>query len=193
MVQFDRRDLEEALITLGELVEARGHSFELAVIGGGSLLLQGELTRTTEDLDVLARIDRGGYVTAEPLPEPLRDAVREVAGLYALGEQWLNAGPTDLLRYGLPRDFQGRCETRRYGGLTLHLAGRLDQIAFKLYAAVDHSPRSKHFTDLQELAPTREELLFAASWAVTHDTSDDFKDQLDQVLEVLGVDLEDVT
>ncbi len=63
--------LIEALETLGELLEERGHRYELAVVGGGSLLLQGLLSRTTADLDVVARIESSGYLTAEPLPEVL--------------------------------------------------------------------------------------------------------------------------
>ena len=187
MSDFTTQILEEALATLGELLESEGHAYELAAIGGGSLLLQGRLRRTTLDLDVVARLESSQYLSAEPLPRPLRQAVEEVARVYGLEPRWLNAGPTDLLRFGLPAGFHDRTETRRYSSLTLHLAGRLDQIAFKLYAAVDHGPRSKHFLDLQELAPTLDELLFGARWAVTHDPSAAFRDQLEQALELLGV------
>ena len=185
--------LIEALETLGELLEERGHRYELAVVGGGSLLLQGLLSRTTADLDVVARIESSGYLTAEPLPEVLKEAVAEVATLFSdigrtIGSSWLNSGPTDLLRFGLPEGFSARSELRNYGALTLRLAGRLDQIAFKLYAAVDQGPRSKHFRDLQELKPSREELVFGARWTVTHDTSEPFEDQLRQALKALGVE-----
>lgn len=187
MDDFNSSDLEKALAGLGELIEDQAQSHELVVVGGGSLLLQGRLRRTTQDLDVVARVEQGAYVTAEPLPEALREAVRQVADLYALGDEWLNAGPAGLLQFGLPVGFSERKETRRYGGLTLHLAGRLDQIAFKLYAAVDQGPRSKHVRDLQDLEPTQDELVFGARWAVTHDTSAGFRDQLVQALEALGV------
>jgi len=178
--------LTEALTSLRELLADRGVSSELVVIGGGGLLLQGVLTRTTADLDVVARVEGGKLATAEPLPTPLVDAAAEVARLYRLPETWLNSGPTDLLTFGLPEGFADRQETRRFGGLTLRLAGRLDQIAFKLYAAVDQGPRSKHVRDLQEMSPTREELQFAARWSLTHDTSPDFRDQLEQALAFLG-------
>lgn len=185
---MDAQLLIEALETLGELLGERGHRYELAVLGGGSLLLQGLLSRTTADLDVVARIESSAYRTAEPLPKALKEAVGEVATLYSLGRSWLNSGPTDLLRFGLPDGFSDRSEMRKYGALTLRLAGRLDQIAFKLYAAVDQGPRSKHFRDLQELGPSREELVHGARWAVTHDTSEPFEDQLWQALEALGVE-----
>jgi hypothetical protein len=187
MTGFTSQGLEEALSTLGQYLESESMAFELVVIGGGSLLLQGSLRRTTEDLDVVARIEDGAYVTAEPFPEALRQAAHEVAGLHSLGSRWLNAGPTELLRFGMPPGFDERKETRRYGGLTLHLAGRLDQIAFKLYAAVDLGPRSKHVRDLKDLVPTRDELLFGARWAITHDPSPAFRDQLVQALASLGV------
>ncbi|HEX9505387.1 MAG TPA: hypothetical protein VGA62_05215, partial [Acidimicrobiia bacterium] len=72
-----------------------------------------------------------------------------------------------------------------------HLAGRTDLICFKLYAAVDQGPRSKHFADLQELAPTRDELLVAARWTLTHDTSSGYRGELVKALAVLGVEIND--
>lgn len=186
MVDLTNDRLQEALVTLGELLASRGQNFALVIVGGGGLLLQGRLTRTTEDLDVVARVEHGRYLSAEPLPEALREAAREVATLHGLHPEWLNAGPTDLLRFGLPAGFEDRTDTRHFGGVTIHLAGRLDQIAFKLYAAVDRGPRSKHFRDLQELNPTNDELVVAARWAITHDTSPEFEDQLQQALAALG-------
>ena len=188
MVDLDNKRLERALGALGELLEDRGEQHDLVVIGGGSLLLQGQLSRTTEDLDVVARILDGGYLSAEPLPSSLVAAIVEVARLFSLSEKWLNAGPADLLRLGLPTGFDERKEERGYQTLTLHMAGRLDQIAFKLYAAVDRGPESKHFLDLKNLQPTDDELLFGARWSITHDPSEAFRDQLSQALEALGVD-----
>lgn len=88
---------------------------------------------------------------------------------------------------GLPVGFSGRLETRRYGGLTLHLASRRDQIAFKLYAAVDQGPGSKHVEDLRALAPTPEELVHAARWARTHDPSEGFRSELRAALRHFGI------
>ncbi len=186
-MSFDTSSLTTALEALGELLQERQLSYNLVVIGGGSLLLQGLLRRPTVDLDVVALATESEYRSAEPLPLALTQAVREVGTLFGLSESWLNAGPADLLRFGLPKGFEKRCELQRYSTLTLQLAGRLDQIAFKLYAAVDQGPTSKHFLDLQDLGASPEELLHGARWAITHDTSEPFRDQLSQALEALGV------
>ena len=69
----------------------------------------------------------------------------------------------------------------------LHLADRRDQIFFKLYAAADQGPRSKHFEDLRRLEATPDELHAAAAWAQTHDPSEGFGSELRRALRDLGV------
>jgi len=100
----------------------------------------------------------------------------------------MNPGPTDLLRLGLPEGFEQRTVLKVYGGLTVHIASRFDQICFKLYASVDQGPQSKHFMDLLRLEPTKPELHEARSWCFTHDPSPTFADQLGQALAVLDAD-----
>lgn len=181
-------DVEQALALLGDLLADRGQAFEVHAIGGGSLLLLGLIDRPTEDLDLVA-IDRDGeMLSAEPVPPALAQAAAEVAALLGLAPTWINAGPTSLLRFGLPAGYLARTSTRRYGALTVHLAGRFDQVCFKLYAATDLGPRSKHAADLRALQPSRDELLDAARWARTHDPSAPFLDQLQQALTSFGVE-----
>ena len=93
--------------------------------------------------------------------------------------------------FGLPRGFADRVEVRTWGGLTVYLACRVDQVALKLYAAADHWPdRNRHLVDLRQLLPTREELEAAARWCRTHDPSEGFRDfQLRPVLASLGVEV----
>lgn len=62
------------------LLTDRGHAFDLALVGGGALMLTGLMQeRSTHDLDVVALVDGSELRTANPLPEPLLDAVRDVA------------------------------------------------------------------------------------------------------------------
>lgn len=61
-------------------------------------------------------------------------------------------------------------------------------IVFKLYAAVDQGPRSRHLQDLLELGPDRDELLAAARWTVTHDPSPGYRSLLIETLRQLGVE-----
>jgi hypothetical protein len=83
-------------------------------------------------------------------------------------------------------------ETRNYGTLTLHLAGRFDQICFKVYAAADQGIRSKHAVDLRALLPAREELLAAGRWSTTHDPSEEYRRELVALLAAFGVEDADV-
>jgi len=184
--------LEMALEALGDVLEARGESHELAVIGGGALILLGLVDRATKDLDVVARVEGGRWFTAEPLPDRLAEAVRDVASALDLSDDWLNSGPTELLALGLPAGFAERASVRRYGALMVHFASRKDQVAFKLYAAVDQGADSKHFSDLRKLSPTPSELLEAARWTRTHDSSEGFALVLRQALAALGVEDADV-
>lgn len=171
---------------LGELLADRGHSIEVVAIGGGSLLLLQLIERPTKDLDLVAIVDDGKYVSAQPLPVFLAAAVSDVALATGLRGDWLNAGPTSLLDFGLPDGFETRMTSKRFGGLVVHLAGRSDQICFKLYASVDQGPVSKHALDLKKLEASPAELLHAAAWCKTHDPSEAFADQLELALQALG-------
>lgn len=185
---LDERSLPPLLDALGEVLASRGQRYEVVAIGGSALLLLGYIHRATRDLDLVALIQGGRMVTAKPLPAALAEAVADVARARGLRPDWLNPGPTSLLDLGLPTGFAERLETRAYKALTLHLAGRFDQIAFKLYAAVDQGPDSKHTADLRALTPAPAELRIAARWTRTHDPSEGFRGQLLQALASFGVE-----
>jgi hypothetical protein len=179
--------LEEALVILGQLLADREQHFEIVAIGGGSLLLLGQIERPTRDLDLVALVEKGQLVSANPLPQVLMQAAEEVGKALELGKDWLNIGPASLLKWGLPLGFMDRMHTRRYKGLTIHLADRFDQICFKLYASVDQGPESKHFADLIRLNPSIDELKKAKSWCITHDVSEAFETEINNVLETVNV------
>jgi hypothetical protein len=177
--------LEQALELLGELLEEGKAAHEIVVIGGGGLVLLNLIDRATRDIDVVALFEGGTYQTSEPLPPVLKQAIKEVALVLNLDEDWVNAAPTDLLRHGLPEGFQKRVVVRQYKALTVQLASRYDQIHFKLYAAVDQGPRSKHFVDLKRLQPNVEELIAAARWCLTQ--ADGIEEDLRGAMQALGV------
>lgn len=164
----------------------RDQYYEVVAIGGGSLLLLGQVHRATKDLDLVALMEDDHFISANPLPFNLLQA--EVGKALQLGKEWLNPGPSSLLDLGLPPGFKTRMQTCHYGGLTIHLSGRLDQICFKLYAAVDQGPYSKHFADLTFLQPMRDELIVAKKWCITHDVSEAFAEELNKVLIALRID-----
>jgi hypothetical protein len=186
-VDITQEALDGILSALGEQLRALGARLEIVVVGGSALLALGLVRRPTKDIDVLAIAENGELHRADPLPEALQVAAGRVKRDFGLDEDWLNAGPTDLLKWGLPEGFWSRITTRRYeDALTVHFAGRLDQIHFKLYAMVDQAG-GRHEADLRSLRPTGHELIAAAKWSVTQDPSPGYRMMLEQALEQLGV------
>lgn len=189
MDTIGRAQLETALAALGELLAARGLYYQVVLVGGGNLILRDLINRpTTKDLDILGERTADGVTPTRPLPGPLREAVVDVGRTYGLADDWLNTGPDSLLDLGLPDGFIGRLERRDFGGLVAWLAGRFDMVCFKLYAAVDQGSRSRHFQDLRDLKPEREDLLAAACWARSHDPSPGFRALLVETLRALGLE-----
>jgi hypothetical protein len=182
---FTGTNLEEALKALGEVLADRHEDYDIVVVGGGALLILGLIDRPTEDLDVLARVEGEDLTSARPLPEPLREAVRQVAYSHDLAPDWLNAGPASLMEHALPEGFSSRLEIRTYGSLTIRFASRRDQVAFKLDAAADRWPdRSKHLKDLQHLSPDGAEIIAARDWCRRHRPPHRMR-ALDEVITVL--------
>ncbi len=188
-----KEKLEEALRTLGAVLESRGQSSAILVAGGSSLLLLGLIHRPTADLDVIGLASGDRYLKAETIPPDLAKAAREVGAALGLASNWLNNGPASLFDFGLPNGYEQRVSLRQYGSLEVHIPGRVDLLAFKLYAAVDQlgNRDSKHMTDLKDMDPTPEELVTAARWTRSHDLSEGFKGEFVRALTSLGVEVRD--
>jgi len=182
-----RETFEEPLAALGQLLEERGLRYELYAVGGGALQLLGLITRPTRDIDIIGKVEGQRILPMVTLPTSLARAIEDTARVFRISPQWVNTGPQSLLDLGLPDGAIGRAHRRQWGGLVLNIADRRDQIFFKLYAAADQGPRSKHFDDLRRLEPTPEELRDAAAWARTHDPSEGFGVELGAALRDLGV------
>jgi hypothetical protein len=173
---------------LADQLQALGSQIEIVVIGGSALTALSLVKRATRDVDLLAIAVNGELRPAKPLPEELLAARAAVAADFGLASTWLNAGPTDLLKWGLPAGFMSRLVTRSYGrALVVHFAGRFDQIHFKLFAMVDLGG-GRHEADLRALNPTPDELIAAARWSMTQDPSPGYRSVLEDALHVLGVD-----
>ena len=182
-----RETFEEPLAALGQLLEERGLRYELYAVGGGALQLLGLITRPTRDIDIIGKVEGQRILPMVTLPTSLARAIEDTARVFRISPQWVNTGPQSLLDLGLPDGAIGRAHRRQWGGLVLNIADRRDQIFFKLYAAADQGPRSKHFDDLRRLESTPEELRDAAAWARTHDPSEGFGVELGAALRDLGV------
>lgn len=169
----DGDTINEALEALGATLAIRGLSVNLVIIGGGNLVYAGLVTRTvTRDLDVVGRLEAGVVVKLAPMPQPLAQAILDVARQFDLAPDWINTGPMSLLDNGLLHGFVDHLEREDYAGaLTVWFADRRDIIALKLYAAAnpnrDDPNPGRHVQDLIDLEATAEELGFGRSWMAT--------------------------
>ena len=101
----------------------------------------------------------------------------------AVGGQWETR---------LPPRLENRIQWQQFGGLGVGVADRRDLIFLKLYAAVDsEGPQSVHYQDLLALRPSEHELATAAKWVRTQDTSTEFAQLLEKVLEYVHRDQEE--
>jgi hypothetical protein len=190
MGQVEPQIIDDIFTALDRQVEVcAGDALGLVVCGGTALAALGLVMRTTKDVDVLAMVldTKNGLVIQKitEFPGWLIEAANKVGRDFDLPENWLNLGTASQVESGLPEGFDERLVKRRYGKyLTIYFISRIDQIHFKLYAAVDRGEH--HVQDLKTLKPTQEELERAAEWVITQDVSDVFKSLLKDFLEVQG-------
>lgn len=186
-MELSQQNLEEALRLLGNLLATRKESaFWLVVCGGSALLAQEIISRSTEDVDILAMRDwDGGVDRAFPMPEALKKAATDVADELHLGGNWLNSAASlhlpDL--HLLPAPFWQELETRDYGHyLKISFVTRSGQIQLKTYAALNRAkPR-----DLDDLPPTSVEAEAAVRWVLDHIPVISHRDKLPNLLTHLG-------
>jgi hypothetical protein len=165
------------------------------VCGVAALGLQELQDRPTRDVDVLGQWNEAdlAVIGIETFPDELVACIERVVDnhpeLAGMGQNWINIGPRALVQAGLPEGFADRLHVLRIGNrLALHLLGRQDLLALKLYAAADeHGPRQEiHFVDLKGLAPTFEALDWAVDWLRTLRDFEEKRPVVKHVIERLG-------
>jgi len=189
-MDLSQQNLEEALRLLGNLLAAReSDAFWLVVCGGSALLAKQIISRSTEDVDILAMRDLDGAVDrAFPLPEALKVAASKVADELHLGGNWLNSAASmhfpDL--HLLPVSFWQELETRDYGDyLKISFVTRSGQIQLKTYAALNRA-KPRDLDDLRALAPTSAETEASVGWVLKNIPGVTHRDQLPALLTHLG-------
>lgn len=191
---MDDEKIIEALSLLGRVLEYEGGKpsgkISLIVCGGAALVARSLVQRVTKDVDVVALMRNGELTSPDPLPASLLLAAEKVAVGMNLPKDWLNNGPSSgaggLFQVGLPDGLEARLEEHSFGSsLSVFFVGRLDQICFKLYAAVDQMG-SYHGQDLEKLEPSIDELKFAITWVKHHDSSEGFLMMLENYLTESG-------
>jgi len=156
--------------------DLKGPSLEIGICGGTALNLLGFLERPTKDVDVLY---------PEIWPDTFQEAVHITTEKFNLKPGWINKGPIDLFRIGLPQCYFDRCIRKQFHPHLVYLiTSRTDQIHFKLYASINRG--GYHVDDLKKLNPSENELFHAASWCFTHDISEAFRTLMIDFLKMMG-------
>jgi len=187
---LSRNNLDDILSALDRQIQVHGgSSISLVVCGGTALFALGLVLRTTKDIDVLGTISEENekiFVSKiEKFPEFLIEASKTVQQDFGLPDGWLNKGPTSQVESGLPQGFEKRLVKKLYGNfLSIYYTSRLDQIFFKLYAAVARD--DYHVQDLFQLNPSEEEIKSATKWVLSQDVSIGFKSMMKEFLRKQG-------
>ena len=183
---IDATKLHEALNLLHEqLILINAPAIELVVCGGSALIATGLILRTTQDVDILALMEKNQLESSIPLPPYLIEAADKVGKILGLPENWLNNGPAVQFQMGLPDGFQQRLQQEIIGKkLVIHYISRYDQIFFKTFASADRG--GYHVSDLKKLNPSEDELVEAAKWCMTQDVSEEFHQILIAMFQQLG-------
>ncbi len=188
MNNFDYKNLEFYMKALNSQLKIINKRIELVVCGGSALAAIGLVNRTTNDVDVLGIVERSDsklIINRASFPNWFKSAIEKVARDFNLPPNWINAGPTSLVDFGLPRGLEERLIGKRFGDyLTVHYISRIDQIFLKLYASVDRG--GYHIDDLMKLKPSSEKIEAAARWGMTHDVSEAYRELLKSLLRRLG-------
>ncbi len=190
-MELNNSNLEAALNMLGERLRLKDTpSVRLVACGGSALIAMGLVSRTTDDVDVVALVDaHQQLISPVPFPEYLEESIREVAILMNLSGDWMNYGPSrdsgGLFQNGLPEGLLARAHRKDYGShLITYFIDRIDQIHFKVFASADRL--GVHIDDLVSLNPSNQEMENAARWCMTHDPSEGFRMILISMYEQLG-------
>jgi len=167
-------------------VKHPGDSFELVLVGGAAMTLQG-FKDQTKDIDVFR---------PEVLPEPIVNGVASIGKIRRLGSGWLNSDVANMIlkikgSAVLPEYFNEVSRTIEVGeNLRVSLIGRQALISLKLYAATPSY--RKHTDDINRLETNSQEITEAVRFVLSFDETHVRKDDLRIVLKNLGFDFDDI-
>jgi hypothetical protein len=182
--------IQEALSRTGRrMALADAGEYSLLVCGGSALNLAGLIERPTRDVDVLGLVKGPNHdsVVAEIIPEEVTRAAEAVATDLNLPQDWLNDAALEVHRLGLPAGVLERAEKCEFGPcLTVYLLSRQDQVALKLYAAIDRTKGQRHLKDLLAINPKETEMELAVHWLLDRKTSPQFRQAVAKICKALG-------
>jgi len=186
-----KEEIHEALTTLGkQMALAYAGDVQLLCCGGSGLCVLEILNRSTKDVDALAFIVDGYKLKSiEAFSPEMNLAILKTARIHGLEEDWFNSEATILLKHGLPEGILERSapHAKQYGPcLRVQFICRSDQVALKLYAAMDPAKGRRHEEDLVAMEPTKEEIKNGLGWLLSWPSNDAFKKRLAFLVEGLG-------
>ena len=192
MKKMTKEIINTTLKLLNDRMELNGAlPIRIVVCGGSALIAANLVSRVTKDVDIVALMNnKFQLIEPAPLPDDFLKAAKQVGELLELPDDWINNEPSSgeggIFQLGLPESFGERLQEVKYGNaLTVYFISRIDQIHFKLWAAVDRSG-GYHADDLLALSPTVDELVQAAEWSMSLDPSEGYLEMLKQLLNHIG-------
>lgn len=178
-------------MTLGrQMALTNADEVRLLCCGGSGLCMLEILSRVTKDVDVLAFITEDYRLRAIDTFSPeMGQAITRTAQALGLENDWFNAEATILLERSLPEGIVERSSRhiQMYGPcLTVQFVDRLDQVALKLYAAMDPVKGRRHEDDLVAMQPMEEEIEHGLKWLHSWPSSEAFTKRLAFLVKGLG-------
>ena len=167
-------------------VKYPGDHFELIVVGGAVMALNGFKEQTT-DIDILR---------PELLPDSILNGIAHIARVKRLGPEWINTNVANMLlkvkgSIELPQYFNEISRTIEVAdNLKIGLVCRQALISLKMYAATPSY--RKHTDDIRNLRPNKEEISEAVRFVLSIDSADIRKDDLRAILKDIGYDFGEI-
>lgn len=167
-------------------VKYPGDHFELIVVGGATMALNGFKEQTT-DIDILR---------PEVLPDSILNGIAHIARVKRLGPEWINTNVANMLlkvkgSIELPEYFNEISRAIEVAdNLKIGLVGRQALISLKMYAATPSY--RKHTDDIRNLHPNKEEISEAVRFVLSIDSADIRKDDLRAILKDIGYDFGEI-
>jgi hypothetical protein len=186
-----KEEIERALTTLSRRMALSGaEDLEVLCCGASALCALGLLSRTTLDVDVLGIItDDTEVVPCEHFSPEMESAIEASGRELGLPGDWFNGGASTLLQRSLPTGALERSRKHRkeFGPcLVVRFLDRMDQVALKLFAAMDPKDGQRHLKDLEEISPTRDEIRHAIGWMSSWKSNEAFRERLAYLVEGFG-------
>jgi hypothetical protein len=169
-------NIKDSLQLLNLYLKKKNIKRSFIICGGASLIIQGLVSRTTKDIDIVA----------PPIDKALSEAADSVASDLGLNSHWLNCGPDSLIN-NLAKGWKDRIiEVFRSSNLTVFSISREDLIFSKFWALCD---RQKDKNDLILLNPSKEELNNAVIQTISCDGNPSWPEWVEKQAKLIKKDL----